>query len=287
MRLYDCFTFFNELDLLEIRLNILDATVDHFVLVEATRTHQNNPKPLHFAENKKRFERFAHKLTHIIVEDYPEFPGGWKEANSWDIERHQRNCIARGLTNCSGDDLIMISDLDEIPDPKKIHAYRNNAGIQVFEQRNFYYFINSMNEADPWWYGTVMARFADFRKPQDLRSVSKKMHGEKKKILNNKLHRIVKSIIHPIYRHPISIIPQAGWHFSYLGGVDKIIEKLEAFAHTEHNQENIKSRESIAAALQEGKDFVGLGIPFKTIALDETYPEFILNNVDTYRQLIR
>ncbi|HZX73462.1 MAG TPA: hypothetical protein VFE57_03515, partial [Cyclobacteriaceae bacterium] len=79
----DCFTFFNELDLLEIRLNILNETVDRFVLVEATRTFQNNPKPLYFNENKKRFEAFLPKITHIIVDDYPWFFFKSKRAIAW------------------------------------------------------------------------------------------------------------------------------------------------------------------------------------------------------------
>jgi beta-1,4-mannosyl-glycoprotein beta-1,4-N-acetylglucosaminyltransferase len=106
---YDTFIFFNELELLELRLNELSDVVDRFILVEATRTFTNKPKPLYYAENKHLFSKFNHKITHIIVEDLPE------SDNPWILERFQRNCISRGFNNMSDDDIIMISDTDEIP----------------------------------------------------------------------------------------------------------------------------------------------------------------------------
>src|SRR5690349_24880068 len=116
---YDCFTFFNELDLLEIRLNVLNPVVDKFVLVESTRTFQNKPKPLYFQQNATRFSAFKDKIIHIVVDQFPDF-GDWTEANSWTLEHHQRNSINRGLTRCTRDDVVIISDLDEIPRPETI-----------------------------------------------------------------------------------------------------------------------------------------------------------------------
>src|ERR1035438_146655 len=142
--IYDCFTFFNELDLLEIRLNILDKTVDKFVLVEATKTHQGKEKPLHFSENKKRFEKFLPKIIHVIVDDYPEYEG----KSAWILEQHQRNMIQTGLNNCKPDDIILISDVDEIPNSDKILEYKNKSGIKIFRQRMFYYYINCSNASN-------------------------------------------------------------------------------------------------------------------------------------------
>src|SRR5690349_20249777 len=137
---YDCFTFFNELDLLEIRLNVLNPIVDKFVLVESTRTHQNKPKPLYYQQNAARFSAFKDKIIHVIVDDFPDF-GEWKEAHSWILERHQRNCISRGLSQCKKGDVIIISDLDEIPDPEKVREFRDTKGLKVFQQRNLFYFL--------------------------------------------------------------------------------------------------------------------------------------------------
>ncbi|MFZ2310324.1 MAG: N-acetylglucosaminyltransferase, partial [Patescibacteria group bacterium] len=143
--IYDCFTFFNELDLLEIRLNILDGVVDKFVLVEATKTFSNIDKPLYFNENKERFKKFEDKIIHIIVDDYPVFE------TAWTYDWHQRNCIARGLVNCKLDDVILVSDLDEIPDPSKIIEYKDYPGVKVFKQRMFYYFLNNLDRKRPYW----------------------------------------------------------------------------------------------------------------------------------------
>jgi beta-1,4-mannosyl-glycoprotein beta-1,4-N-acetylglucosaminyltransferase len=283
---YDCFTFFNELDLLEIRLNVLDPVVDKFVLVEATRTFQNKPKPLHYQENAGRFKAFSHKIIHIVVDDYPKF-GKWKDAYSWEIEYHQRNGISRGLAQCQPNDIIMVSDLDEIPDPEMIRIHREAKGVKVFEQRSFYYFLNLANTKDKWWCGTVMAHFNDFKKPQELRSISKKINGEGKQILTNKIYRIIKAIIHPIYRKYIYIIPASGWHFSYLGGVDKIIEKLEAFSHTEYNKDKFKDKQALANALKDGTDFAGSGVSFVKIPVDDSFPRFIVEHKKEYQHLIR
>lgn len=114
---YDCFCFYNELDLLEIRLNILNGCVDKFVLVEATRTQRNNPKPLYFAENKERYKKFEDKIIHLVLDEYPE------HIEQWTIENLQRNYIMKGLEQCSDDDIILISDLDEIPRPEYIYIY--------------------------------------------------------------------------------------------------------------------------------------------------------------------
>jgi beta-1,4-mannosyl-glycoprotein beta-1,4-N-acetylglucosaminyltransferase len=156
--LYDCFTFLNELDLLEIRLNILNEVVDKFVIVEATRTFSNQLKPLFFADNKERFRRFSDKIIHVVVDTYPPIE------SAWTIEQYQRNCIANALTACHDDDVILISDLDEIPRPEKIREYRDTQGIKVFEQSMFYYFLNYLNVTDPIWpQGTKMLSYHDFR----------------------------------------------------------------------------------------------------------------------------
>ena len=143
--LYDCFTFLNELDLLEIRLNILNKVVDKFVIVEATRTHSNQLKPLVFADNKERFRRFLDKIIYVVVDKYPLIE------SAWTIENHQRNCIAKALAACHDDDVILISDLDEIPHPEKIKECLHAPGIKLFEQFMFYYFLNYLNVTDPVW----------------------------------------------------------------------------------------------------------------------------------------
>jgi|ERR1022692_989649 beta-1,4-mannosyl-glycoprotein beta-1,4-N-acetylglucosaminyltransferase len=107
--IYDCFTFFDELELLELRLHELGDVVDKFVWVEATKTHSNKSKPLHYQENRVLFQAFHDQIIHVVVDDMPD------SNDSWVLENFQRKCIARGLVNCRPEDFILVSDLDEIP----------------------------------------------------------------------------------------------------------------------------------------------------------------------------
>jgi hypothetical protein len=123
MKVIDCFIFYNELDMLEFRLNDLNDLVDYFVLVECIKTHSNNDKELYFENNKTRFSKFLDKIIHIIVKD--NIP---QTSNSMDRENYQRNCIDEGIKKLSlnNDDIIIIADLDEIPDTKTVLNLKNN-----------------------------------------------------------------------------------------------------------------------------------------------------------------
>lgn len=287
--IYDCFTFFNELDLLEIRLNVLNDAVDKFVIVEASRSFQGRPKPLYYQENKARFVSFEHKIIHIIVDEYPTFFSKWRKPKTWDLEDHQRNQIAKGLTHCKPEDVIILSDLDEIPNPLQVKQYRETNGMCVFKQMNFYYFLNcrSVDDSEKWWYGPVMARYEDFKKPQDLRLISKAMNADHMKILKNKTHRFMRSLVNPIYKREIIIVEKGGWHFGFLGGVQKIIEKLEAFSHDEFNKPEFKKEEVILEAINSGKDILGRGLYCEFIPIDNSFPEYIINNKEKYAHLIK
>ena len=139
-RLFDCFTFFNELDLLEIRLETLDSVVDFFVIAEAPITYRADPKPLYFELNKQRFAKFLPKIRHIIVDDLPTEKGF---DQNWQRETLQRAALERGLADARDEDIIMLSDLDEIPTPAKIKEAINwHDTLRVFHMRFFSYFAN-------------------------------------------------------------------------------------------------------------------------------------------------
>ena len=110
---YDCFQFFNELDILKIRLNVLSPVVDKFVISEATETFSGLPKPLYYEENKEMFREFEDKIIHEVVTDIPA--GGTHERDEF-----LKNAVARGLKDCTDDDVIIFSDMDEIPNPDVI-----------------------------------------------------------------------------------------------------------------------------------------------------------------------
>lgn len=279
--IHDCFTFFNELDLLELRLNTLDAVVDRFVLVEATLTHQGKPKPLHYAENRNRFAAFHHKIEHVVVDQYPQDAG----ADAWVYEKHQRNCIALGLKNMAPEDQVMISDVDEIPRPEKVRQAAAMKGVRIFRQRMFYYYLNCLNATGAGgrayaWNGTVMVEAGHIRGPiQRYRDFSMLMAGYFHPKLPNRIYwklRLARERMQ--YGWTPGFILDGGWHFSYLGGVDRIIEKLEAFAHTEYNSEQYKSRDRIERAIANGEDIFGRGFHYRFIPLDASFPTYLLEN---------
>ena len=134
MKVYDCFSYLDEDLLLDLRLNIMNQYVDYFVIVESNRTWQNNHKDHKF--NLSRFEKFKDKIIYIKVTEMPDGD------NPYVRENYQRNCISKGLINSSDDDLIIISDLDEIPNPNQIKNFNKNMRYAVFKQMHFYYKIN-------------------------------------------------------------------------------------------------------------------------------------------------
>jgi beta-1,4-mannosyl-glycoprotein beta-1,4-N-acetylglucosaminyltransferase len=290
--IYDCFTFFNELDLLEIRLNELNDTVDRFVLVEATKNHQGKDKPLYFNENKERFSRFSDKIIHVIVDKYPENPSG----NTWVFEHHQRNMIREGLKDCRPDDVIIISDLDEIPDKKKIMQYKDVSGIKIFRQRTFYYFINCVSADDVTdnggrhrWHGSVMLDYADIGASiQELRETSLiVMNLRHPKLLNRVYWHLwtLKNV--RLKGKKLVFINDGGWHFSYLGGVERIIKKLEAFAHNEYNKEKYKDPKKIEEAINNGEDIFGRNFRYKFIGVDNSFPKYLREHLDRYSQFVK
>jgi hypothetical protein len=257
--IYDCFTFFNELDLLEIRLNILHESVDKFVLVEATKTHANTNKPLYFAENKDRYQKFLHKIIHIVVDHYPPYE------NSWTFEKHQRNCIMQGLQNCQANDTILISDLDEIPNPKKILKYQHYKGVSTLKQKMFYYYLNNINLKKPFWADTPtkMCLYEEMRKNNLSPQIIRFKNG---RIINN-----------------------GGWHFSYLGGAEKIVKKIQSFAHQEYNKNEYTNIEAIKEKIENGQDIFNRnqGKNYVTLEINQKLPDYIIKNQQKYLHLIK
>jgi beta-1,4-mannosyl-glycoprotein beta-1,4-N-acetylglucosaminyltransferase len=274
-KVYDCFTFFNEMDLLEIRLNELNKVVDYFVIVESTRTFQKKPKPLYLDMDDERIIQFKDKIIHIVVDDFPNFFTHWRIPKTWDYENHQRNAIARGLVNAEPDDIIIVSDVDEIPNAKKIAENLIFNKPIIFQQRFFYYFLNYViTKAAPeeclltkddvvFWRGSVMIKFKDFTTAREVRN------------LRND--------------HSMDQIEEGGWHFSYIGGIEAIISKLKSFSHAKEAKQllnDIDDKERISAMIASGYDLFNRDMAFKVLPLSEPFPEYLLNNTNKYEKLL-
>ena len=213
-RVFDCFTFYNEINVLLMRLVELYDVVDWFVLVEADRTFSNLPKPLYFQDYQGLFTPFKDKIIHVIVRD---MPGG---DNPWAREQFQRNAIVRGLPTLTPLDLVVISDVDEIPRPAAIETMRMTRykfyGLMVPE---FYFKLNFVNAAQ---YGVaiVATRPPLDRPPDQIRNFRALL--SRPEILNR-------------FAQSATMIYHAGWHFSYLGDIEFVKQKIISFSHQEYN----------------------------------------------------
>jgi beta-1,4-mannosyl-glycoprotein beta-1,4-N-acetylglucosaminyltransferase len=232
MKVIDCFSFYNELDMLEFRLNELNDVVDYHVLVECTKTHANNDKELYFENNKQRFSKFLDKIIHIVVKD--NIP---QTQCAWDREKYQRYCIDEGIKklNLNSDDIIIIADLDEIPDSKTLLNLKNNNGVDgiYFLEMDLYYY-NITCKFNNKWNQTKILNFGTYIK------------------YNNDVEVIFRRHI-----HNEGVIKNGGWHFSYFGNIEFIKNKILNFAHQEYNNDYILNDDRINAQIQYSKDLYG------------------------------
>ena len=178
--IYDCFSFFNELDLLEIRLKTLDCVVDKFVLSESNYTHTGQKKPLYFKENLSKFSQFKDKIIHIVSPD-PEFPNKAEVdiEYRWLCENKQRNATIKAIEKVlKPNDILIISDLDEIPNPLTLKkAIKLKRPVRL-RQKLYYYYLNYRCCTTPFWNtGTIVLSYNDFKNSQTY-----------KKTINNKKH---------------------------------------------------------------------------------------------------
>ena len=230
-QVYDCFPFFNELDILERRFEELYDVVDRFVIVEATKTHQGQPKPFYFQENLNRYQKYLNKVTHIMVDDYPSVPENATVTDkSWAIERHQRDCIMRGLTQCKNNDIIIISDADEIPNKGAIRTFEGVVSEPIASLEMDLYYYNEYTKAKDKWKEAKIARYSEVKKlgPCGIR-----------------------------YYNTLVTIERGGKHLSYFGDVDQIVQKIEATAHAEYNTNRIKNKDRIRQVIEQGVDLYG------------------------------
>jgi beta-1,4-mannosyl-glycoprotein beta-1,4-N-acetylglucosaminyltransferase len=278
--IYDCFPFHNELDILDVRLHELAPVVDKFVLVEARLTHQGQPKPLYFSDNAAAFREFADKIIHVAIDFPPKMDNRFarKRNEVWAREYHQRDQIALGLKNAAPDDLIMVSDVDEIVSAQKLVSAireRPRGSITIFDTPSYEFYVNRRAVFSRGWLRSCprMIEFSHMSSPQQLRMTkpftSKRFQGT----WHNKLHTKFYNWVVCGMSAPIYIAPDAGWHFTSIGGWERYRHKISSYAHVEDNQKDIfKRKEAFEANVQVA-----------TAPIDEsTLPAFILQNRDRF-----
>ena len=264
---YDGFLFFNELDMLDLRLHVLSDVVDRFVVCESNRTFTGNKKPLFFHENRYKFKKFLHKIEHIIVEDMPDAPSATyprkPSSNSttsdtvWHREAHQRNAIIRGVPQDENNTLIL-SDVDEIPRPEAISLF-NGKGIWALEQELYFFFFNCRqftNDVPSIWIGPLIGKTNLFNDLEECRRNK------------DSFPRIVNG----------------GWHFTFIGGMDNIKYKLNSYAHQELNtKEVIDAIVKIRKKHEFADPFVSVKpqrqkYSYRITRISDSHPKHILEN---------
>lgn len=280
---YDCFQFFNELDILKLRLHVMAPVVDKFVISEATETFSGMKKPLYYEENKAMFAEFSDKIIHIVVKDTPK-------GDTHERDTFQKNAVGRGLSGCKDDDIVIFSDLDEIPNPEKIKQVietiqenKENAQNKVYHmaQRLFYCYLN-MEEVS----GNLLAYCGEFE------------GVERKQWLGTKICRYAVAKTMPLgeLRWPkckeVGIrVADGGWHFGYMGGSKeadvrkRVAEKVRSAAHQEYNNKTILSE--VDDKIKDGEDIFGRDACFIQTEIDDTYPPYLRLHQEEYAHLIK
>ena len=243
MRIFDCFMFYDEEVVLDIRLNSLKNFVDCFVIVESKFYHNGKKRDLKFDINK--YPKFKDKIIYIVQDEEPlnletvkkEDDEGLKSYkfifNAHKRENFQRNLISKGLDKANEDDLIMISDVDEIPNLKDLNVARVNNKIVIFEQNIFYYKLNRYLEGFT-WHGTKACKKKNLKSPQWIRNVKNKKFG---------FWRLDTFFSENKYINKI-FIKDGGWHFSNLKNPVDIENKLKSYLHhRDFEVENIDLKE--------------------------------------------
>lgn len=248
----DCFTYNNEEEMLNFRLHELNHVVDKFVLLESPYYHQGGLKQNTFEKHKEKFIQFKNKIVHIVDTAKPH-------PNPWINEKNLRNVATTGLKYIkpSSTDYVGISDIDEIPDPLALEKLKEiKPKILLGFMHNFYYYNINCRKRNK-WFGSVFG---------DLDSIYYHFNND-----FNELRYALKRGDSNLKVAGLRTFSAGGWHFSYFGTLDKIIEKLESFTHSEYNKSEYKNKDNIIKAIREGKDLFNRGGNEDLNIITETY----------------
>jgi len=269
MKIYDCFTFYNELDLLELRLTELYDHVNHFVLVEADTTYTSKPKPFYYEENKQRYAQWADKIIHIKVTDMPRDPDAWVN----DI--YQRNQIARGIVDADADDLIMVCDLDEIVRPEAVE-YMQSSDQSLFALRmtlhNFKFnYVRTAPDPYQIWGMAGRRSLFDEIQPDPFRQLRFNFMAAPYQFRNE----------------GCEVVEHAGWHFGYMGDNEWLKNKAQSFAHTESDTPEFLAHIDVDKSIAERKEWNRASAnEYKIVEINDYFPRALLANLDRYQKNI-
>ena len=294
MKIYDCFMYFDEDLILDLRFNILDKYVDYFVIVESVFTHKGDKRNLKF--DIKKFKKFEDKIIYLI---YDQNPSNIKKIRSSDTdyvksckyienaifrENGQRNYINEALNNANNEDIILVSDVDEIPNLENINFKKKYSKIILFNQEMFYYKFN-LKLPNLVWTGTKACKKKDFESAQWLRDIKDRKYPfyridtyfSKKKYIN------------------CEFVKNGGWHFTNLKTAKQIKLKLESYLHHIEFDQNPLSINEISKIIKDKVAIYDLSADQRENKVRgnklENYPlhklpKYLQNNLEKYREWI-
>tara|TARA_X000000950_G_scaffold284543_1_gene387910 strand:- start:900 stop:1784 length:885 start_codon:yes stop_codon:yes gene_type:complete len=293
MKLIDCFMYFDEDMILDIRLNTLNNYVDKFIICEAKYNHKGIPKKLNF--DFKKFKKFQSKIEYIVLEDQPKNLNSIKNIEPQEIknskildnslirENYQRNYCQKSLKNFSEDDLVLINDLDEIPNLKK---FRYKKKITIFKQKLFYYKLNLLYSNHEWM-GSKICKIKHLKTPQTLRNVKPKKYAK---------WRLDILFSEKKYNN-IAFIEDGGWHFTNVKTPESIDFKMRNFLHHLEYEKSGLNVSKLKKLIKEKKIMYNHNADKKdvnkwsnTINLEkialEYLPIYIVNNISKFKEWI-
>jgi beta-1,4-mannosyl-glycoprotein beta-1,4-N-acetylglucosaminyltransferase len=273
MKILDAFTFYNELDILKIRLDLLYEKVDKFVICESNVTFSGHPKRYYFEDNKNEFLPYLDKI--LLLHYEPDisslnFSNKDTEYNPfsapWIVETGQRNFLSSALTTFDADDIAFVSDVDEIWNPELSDSIKSREipfESARLEMQMHYYYLNcfSVGQNDFKWTRPFFSEIAQIKLNPDLNEIRIKAG--------------------------LPIIKNSGWHFSYLGGAKKISEKINAFSHQETNTPDINNLTHLEQCINLGRDHLnrpGYGWAFRPV---DYYPVPLREQMKKFPHLVR
>lgn len=245
--IFDCFQFFNELDLLEVRLRILYDYVDHFVIMESTMNHAGQPKPCHYWENRERFAWAADKIC------YYKCDLKFKYEKDLDVYNGQRTALFEFVRSIAGkEDIIMLSDVDEIPSREFVKSLPEKIEKPIFVKQDLYYY-NINCPRNQFWYGTMV------------------LNHDHINCVNDKAG------------HSLSKTKEAnGWHFSYFMSIEQIKDKLLAFGHHKHyGKPPYTDDDHIVKCIRENRNFLKSDRP-KLHCEASPIPDYVLAEMQKF-----
>ena len=295
MKIFDCFMYFDEEVVLDLRLKILDKYVDYFVIVESIFTHKGGKRELKF--DHKKFEEFKDKIIYLV---YDKTPTNVEEIFKDDVENEksrkyilnaafrengQRNFISTGLNDAHDEDLILVSDVDEIPNLEGINLKSINKKIILFKQDMFYYKFN-LKLPNLIWSGTKACKKKHLVTPQWLRNIKDKKYP---------FYRIDTFFSNTKYIN-IEFIKDGGWHFSNIKTASEIEHKLRSYLHHREFDENPMSKNQIEEIIKNKQAIYDLKVDKKINKIGdgsklekyplEKLPKFLQSNINYYKEWI-